>query len=94
MRLRTFAITLAMGAGLATAAFAQAPRSPSDPASPGAVVTPQDRSTGDMQKRRDGGNTSGSSSGRSTTAPDTNNPASPQPPRSDGGKPATGGGYR
>jgi hypothetical protein len=83
---------LALGAGLATAsiAFAQSPRSPSDPGSPGATVTPQDKAARDMQKKRDGGNTSGSSSGRATTAPETNSTASPQPPRSDGGKPTDG----
>ena len=40
--LGNFAIAMAVAAGLTTAsvAFAQAPRSPADPNSPGAVVTP------------------------------------------------------
>lgn len=94
--LRNFAIAMAVAAGLTTAsvAFAQAPRSPADPNSPGAVVTPYsnkaykgrdpgtfDRSDTTARDRAYGGSGSAGSGGSSTESP-----TSPRPPRSDGGK--------
>ena len=95
--LRNLAIATAVAAGLTTASvvFAQAPRSPADPNSPGAVVTPysnkayKGRDPGTMDRSdtaaRDraygGGSGSAGSAGSSTESP-----TSPRPPRSDGGK--------
>lgn len=66
MKLRALTLATALSAGLAAAPIvsAQTPRSPADPASPGAVVTPQHKAVPEMQKKNDGaGNTGGSSSG-------------------------------
>lgn len=92
MKLRTLTLATALSAGLAATPIvsAQTPRSPADPASPGAVVTPQDKAAREMQKKNDGaGNTGGSSSGRQPTVRD-GNPASPRPPSNDAAKPADG----